>query len=747
MACNKKNQSFLGKAILSLFLGIVLISCAGTGSSVQKKEGALATKQKLPEYASEYWNNGKPKTIMTGILYNDHGIIKVDSGRSEIYFESGKIKELNGWKDKQGITSKQWNENGVLIKDLDFPKSCTEYWDNGKIKQKLEGIIYKDDQDIIRVDSGHSEIYFENGKIKERNDWKDKRPVASKQWNEDGVLIIDMDFQKSCTEYWDNGKIKQKGTGILYRKEDANICSVDSGRSEIYSKSGKLLEQNDWKNKQVVTFKRWNEKGVLIEELDFPKYFKKYWNNGKLQEIGTGLLYRGNQDNIALDSGHSEIYFENGKIQQQADWKNKQAFTSKQWNEKGGLIHELEFPKYYKEYYDNGKTKQEMTDLYWDSPTIVESENGFMKKYYENGQTESLTNYKDKKPILYKEWLENGKLAYEWEIPTSYFKEYNENGTVRLEMKGFTGEKEEAIENGYLTLYFNNGKPQLHEKYKDKKTISKKMWYENGAVKAEGDVSKRFHKEYFQNGKISRDVSGKFHYEDKEAILENATDKRWYENGILGSECIFPKYAKVYSEKGALIRELKGTLYYDDQNKILVQDGYEKNFFESGQIEGHAIYKEKELINNKYWHENGNLKYELDFPKYAKVYSEDGSPVLELEGTLYLDEQEDIKVQDGTKKYYYENGKLAEYEVYKEKRLVSKMEWHTNGNVSISAEAPDRYWEFYDNGKIKIEVTGTIIEENEGFKIKDGVYNEYDPNGKITISSTYKDFEIISEKK
>ena len=154
MACNKKNQSFLGKAILSLFLGIVLISCAGTGSSVQKKEGALATEQKLPEYASEYWNNGKPKTIMTGILYNDHGIIKVDSGRSEIYFESGKIKELNGWKDKQGITSKQWNENGVLIKDLDFPRSCTEYWDNGKIKQKLEGIIYKDDQDIIRVDRG-----------------------------------------------------------------------------------------------------------------------------------------------------------------------------------------------------------------------------------------------------------------------------------------------------------------------------------------------------------------------------------------------------------------------------------------------------------------------------------------------------------------------------------------------------------------------------------------------------------------
>ncbi|MBQ3714517.1 MAG: hypothetical protein II892_02900 [Fibrobacter sp.] len=94
MACNKKNQGFWGKAILSLFLGIVLISCAGTDSSAQKKGNSLVTEQKLPEYATEYWYNGKPKTILTGILYKDNqGIISVDSGHSEVYFENGKIKE------------------------------------------------------------------------------------------------------------------------------------------------------------------------------------------------------------------------------------------------------------------------------------------------------------------------------------------------------------------------------------------------------------------------------------------------------------------------------------------------------------------------------------------------------------------------------------------------------------------------------------------------------------------------------
>ncbi|MBO4711213.1 hypothetical protein J5681_04785 [bacterium] len=1137
MALNKNittNQRSLGKAILSLFIGIVITSCAGTDSSVQKKgeenpnlvkagtptadslaegmpefarsvfkgtldsvpgecyyhvtngridallqkEGnqykniayiiydspneqnsyelrtdnsrykvknaVLAVEEVFPNYFKEYWNNGKIKSTAKGLLYRDNqGVVKVDSGRSEIYFESGKIKELNGWKDKQGITSKQWNENGVLIKDLDFPRSCTEYWDNGKIKQKLEGIIYKDDQDIIRVDSGHSEIYFENGKIKERNDWNGKLLIAQKEWDEKGTLIKEFAFPKYFKEYWNNGKIKQIGTGLLYRGDQGNL-QVDSGHSEIYYENGKIKEQNDWKDKLPVTHKLWNENGILVAELDFPKNFKGYWDNGNLKNILTGVLYRDDQDDFALDSGHSEIYYENGKIKEQNDWKdklpvahklwnengvlikefifpkyykeywnngkikgimtgvlyrddqgnfvldsgiskeysengkmlvqkgwkNKQVvlckqwnekgvlikdinfpkyfkeyydngkikengtgllyrddqgvfkmdsghseiysksgkkieqndwkdklvITHKQWNEKGVLIKELSFPKYTKEYYDNGKIKSEMTGLlYWNTPTDLEIENGSKKEYYENGKIKLQTDWKDKQGIAQKEWDENGSLTVEWDIPTSHLKSYNENGTIYLEINGYTGQTDTLVENGYLTMYFDNGKPQIQIQYKEKKDIGKKAWHENGTLMMEEDLLKGFHKEFFENGNMSREILGKFHYDDNKMILENASEKRWYENGNLQSEIVFPKYAKKYFNNGAPNTELKGTLYYDDQGTIQVKEGFRKEYYENGRMLGSANYKEKKKVNAKVWHENGTLKLELDFPKYEKVYSEKGTPIMELEGTLYYDDQGKIQVQDGFQKLYYENGrmmgvvnykekkevskkswkengnlvyefafpkyektysekgtpimelegtlyyddqdkiqvqngvqkvyyengqlmgvinykekkevgkkswhengnlifelvfpkyekvysengnifaelegtlyyddqnkirvqdgfekvyyenkKVASHKIYKEKRLVGKTEWYKNGNMSISVELPKRYREFYDNEKIKVEASGTIVEENESFKIKDGIYKEYSPSGEVTYSATYKDFQIISEKK
>ena len=764
MAWNKMSQRLLDKAILSLFVGMTFFSCAGTDSSVQKKaeenpylfkagtpvadslasgmpefarsvfkgvvdsvpgeyyyhatngridslfqkdggqnkvivsiaydspnvqnsyelkkgdrsykvnEGILDVENEFPRYVKKYWSNGNPKAILTGILYrDDQGVTKVDSGHSETYFESGKINQQNDWKDKQGIASKKWNENGTLIGEIDFPKYFKEYWDNGNIKNIMTGLLYIDNQGNFALESGRSEIYFENGKIKEQNDWKDKQGFASKKWNENGLLVVELDFPKYIKKYWDNGNPQIVLTGLLYRNNQGNLGLIN-GREENYSEAGKLLEQTDWNNKQPIACKKWNENRMLTMDLDFQKTCIEYWDNGKIKQKGEGILYRmDGTKGCHVDSGHSEVFFENGKIKQQNEWKNKSLVKQKEWNENGGLLKEIDFPKYVKEYYDNGKIKKEMTGLYWSSPMNVEVENGSIKEYHENGRMKQHSIYKEKVPYSYKEWLENGTLTYEWNILTGDFKQYNENGTIHLEIKGFTGKKDKAIENGYLKMYYNNRKLQLQEHYKDNNAISKKFWYENGTVLLEGDVSKGFHKEYFENGKLSRDVSGKFHYEGKDLILENGSDKRWYENGTQKLENVFPKYVKLYSDKGILIKELEGTLYYDDQKKIQVQDGFEKYYYEDGQPKG--------LVN------------------------------------------------------------------YKENRLISKTQWYTNGVVGISVELPNRYREFYDDGKIKAEVTGTIVEENGAFKIKDGIYKVYDPNGNVTNSATYNGFQVITEKK
>ena len=338
----------------------------------------------------------------------------------------------------------------------------------------------------------------------------------------------------------------------------------------------------------------------------------------------------------------------------------------------------------------------------------------------------------------------------------------------------------------------------LHEIINEKKLISKKSQREDGSLSMVGDVQKGVHNEYYSNGKPSREISGKFHYDDDgDIVLENASDKRWNEKGILIVEIVFPKYWKNYYGNGNIKTELEGSLYYDDQNKIQLHDGFRKEYYDNGKMAVQKIYKEKKLVGEKFWdengtikaegdisrgihkgyfpngkisveasgkfhydgntivmengtkkwwYENGNLEYELVFPKYEKKYSDNGTLAYESEGTLYYDDQKEIQVQDGFIKEYSDSGKLATQKNYNRKKIIGKTVWNENGIVTISVELPSHYREFYDDGKIKAEATGTIVEEDDSFRIKDGTYKEYDLNGKVTYTATYEDFQRISEK-
>ena len=715
------------------------------------ENGVLIIELDFPKSTKEYWDNGKIRQLATGILYRaDHGGLRVDSGHSEVYFENGKIQQQNDWKGKLPTASREWNENGVLIKELDFSKYYKEYWDNGTPKCVMTGLLYRDDQGFIKVDSGHSESYFENGKTKEQNDWKDKQAIASKQWNEEGVLVVELDFPKYFKKYWDNGNLKEILTGLLYINDEGDFA-LDSGHSETYFENGKNYQKNDWRDKQGVASKQWNENGVLTVDLDFPKYFKKYWDNGKPKEIITGLLYRDDQGVFRADSGQSETYFENGKIEQKNEWKNKQLVAQKEWNENGTLTKDIEVPKHFKEYWDNGKPKTIVTGiLYMDSQGSIQLESGHSEKYSERGKILEQSDYKDSILIAGKTWHKNGTLELDFKFP-EYKKIYSDNGTLLFESVGtlYRDEQNEIqVQDGFRKYYHENGQMIVYENFKDKKIIAKKMWQENGKL------------EY---------------------------------------EFVFPKYEKFYSDNGDIYIEKNGTLYYDDQNDIQIQDGYWKAYYENRQMSLHENYKEKKLISRKVWYENGTLKvegdvsrgfykkyltngklsmevsgkfyfdddgevilenasekdwyengvigFEIHFPKSRKVYFPDGTLLGEETGTLYYDEQKEIQIQDGARKtYYHDNGKLSQKIIYKKKKLVGKTVWNENGIVTILAELPNRYREFYDDGKLKVEVTGTIVEDDGSFNIKDGIYKEYAPNGESTYSATYKDFQRISEK-
>ena len=773
---------------------------------VWNKNGVLIRELEFPKYVKEYWDDGKSRGVKIGILYrDDRGGISVDSGRDEIYFENGKIQVQANWKNKQLVAIKQWNENGVLTKEIDSPRYGRLYWDNGKPRAIITGILYRNDRGNFRLDSGHEEIYFENGKISQQNDWRNKQPIASKQWNEDGVLTAELDFPKSFKKYWDNGKPEAVLTGLLYR-DDQGKFEVDSGHSEIYFENGKINEKNDWKNKQPVASKTWNENGVLILDIELPRYHKEYWESGKIKSIAKGLLYRDDQGIFHLDSGRSEEYYENGKIHIQRKWKDKQCVAQKEWNENGVLTLDIDFPKSFKNYWNDGKIKEMGIGLlYKDDQGNISVDSGHSEVYFENGKISQQNEWKNKQPAASKQWNEDGVLIKELDFP-KYAKGYWDNGKPQMILTGLLYRDDQGnfeLDSGHQESYYENGQIEGLLNWKNRQIIAHKQWYEDGTVAREVDVSREFYKAYFTNGKTAREVSGRFHYNDnRDVILENATEKHWNENGTLTAEILFPKYAKYYSDSGVLLLELEGTLYYDDQGEIHVQDGFQKLYRDNGEPWTLRIYKGKKLVSNKFWNEdgtvdsegdvtrefyksyfsngkvykeisgkfhyddndywsntiilenatekrwntNGNLRKEIVFPKYVKEYSDNGTLVKELEGTLYYDEEKKIQVQNGFKKEYSDNGKLAFLLIYSEKKLVGKTMWNENGNVSISVELPNRYREFYSNGKIKAEVNGILVEEDGSFRIKDGIYNEFDENGKVTYSALYKDFQKISEK-
>ena len=739
-------------------------------------ENEVLTKElDFPNKYAEYWDNGGKKQFVEGLVYIDNnGTVKPDSGHSEIYSESGKVLERNDWKDRKLIASKQWNEAGILTMDFDFQKFCAVYWDDGKIKQKNEGVLYREDDNGINncaLDSGRSESYFENGKMKEQNDWKDKQLVASKVWNENGTLVIELDFPKYFKEYWDNGKPKEVLTGILYRDYHGGF-HLDSGHSEVYFENGKIQQKNDWKDKKGFASKQWNEKGVLIKEIHLPDYMKTYFDNGKIETMATGSLYADNDGVIQVDSGHSEVYFENGKKRVQNDWKNKQAYASKVWNENGVLIKDLEFPKYLKEYWDNGDPKAIGTGiLYADSTGKFALDSGHSETYFENGKIQEQNDWKNKLLVTQKEWNENGILIKEIVFPKSY-KEYWDNGKPKGVITGFLYRDDQGffqVDSGHSEVYFESGKIQQKNDWKNKLLVTQKEWNENGILIKE-IVFPKSYKEYWDNGKPKGVMTG-FLYRDDQGIIQvdsghsevyfesgkiqqkndwkdkkGFASKQWNEKGVLIKELVFPQYVKLYYDNGKIKGEMT-ELYWSSPNNIESKNGSKKQYYENGQILEHTTYKDKKPYSSKQWYENGNLAYELNFPNYAKVYSEDGNLSIELEGSLYYDDQEQIQIQDGFRKDYYEGQKLSTHKIYKEKKLAKKTEWYANGTVAISVELPNSYKEFYDDGRMKAIATGTIVEENEAFKIKDGIYNEYDQNGEVTYYATYKNFQIISEMK
>ncbi len=299
------------------------------------------------EYAGE---KGSVKTI-NGQYTNNY-----KTGKWTTWYASGKIKSegayspLYNWENGEW---KEWYENGQLKSDIDYcnsnpcgkfrmwyengnPKTIGEYvnskrsgdflyyYENGNISRKesyTEGKLvsfqewYQSGQASLSRQysfygqlEGKQILWFENGKIKSEEEFKNGIPIIPlKEYNQNGTLIhireggINSIGDGKEKWYYDDGQIKSEETYLKGKKNgectyyfsSGNKSRVENyfqgqkeGNSSIYSSNKKLVSDLNYKNNQLNGFCKWYyPNGEKWREFNYQNGVRdgicKEWNDKK----------------------------------------------------------------------------------------------------------------------------------------------------------------------------------------------------------------------------------------------------------------------------------------------------------------------------------------------------------------------------------------------------------------------------------------------------------------------------------
>ena len=305
-----------------------------------------------------------------------------------------------------------------------------------------------------------------------------------------------------------------------------------------------------------------------------------------------------------------EKYDDNGYVQEHRSWYNNGQIQSESFHKNGKPI------KASRTWYENGQLSQELLYL---EDTLVS------KSWYENGQLQQEANFIDGlQEGLSKSYHENGQLSSEGIYKNGeiegVWKFYYENGQIRLE-------KSEKNESYYEKQWLLDG-----TLISFKCDTLEKGWYDNGKLLYECNFShpKGNIVGYDSKGTTAYNINYILAHDyrsDKKmsAFLEhynirwpnsghwrtNAAINRTYINLIDKIE-IF--HAEWKDNEGWVVKTPK-ILYYEaffkDTEKDYDISGWEKYFYDNGQIRKHEIFESGESVYKKEWFKDGKIKSEI----------------------------------------------------------------------------------------------------------------------------------------
>ncbi len=520
-------------------------------------------------------------------------------GEWKWYFKNGGLKTIGYYKNDEPAGIRKWYySTGKLY--------CTGQYSNGK--REGEWKWYEE----INSDSLRVVVNFNKGKVKNYKFIGGKGKVIFENkgnsftkltFNENysylGVFGLRIEHENGNILVFDDNayignykKGKPEGEWTTYFM-DAAIYQIDNykkgklhGSFKQFSREGKLLFiQNYKRGEKQGLYKGYYENGLISSKGRFKKgkqvgKWKLYYENGEIKNIvkysngklnGKHISYHKNgkvMNTAKYSNGKLEgeyiSYHENGKLKEIKPYVNNLIHGEwKEYNKEGILIERTrierqDFTKLHKTYfYANGQIK----NIGYTNNGI--NKYGVWKRYYENGQLEEITNYKEgKEDGRWEKYYENGQIKTEGQYVEGdrdgKFIWYKKDGKI----KNATEYKHDSPFIMGEWRYFANGQLQSVELYQRDSLVEWKYYYKNGQLKE----LRQYHKKrirtgewkyYYKSGELRRIT----HYNNG---IPEGEFKLYHKNGQLYKTQVWRHYKKLieiiacFDEKGNVLD--KGTL-------------------------------------------------------------------------------------------------------------------------------------------------------------------------------------------
>lgn len=351
--------------------------------------------------------------------------------------------------------------------------------------------------------------------------------------------------------WWDRTDTPSKGI-------PSKLDLGDNKKQDVfYDEDGKIIEKGGISRISKTKKELWRADGSPLEFSSF--------KDGKLDGIHElfhhdGTIYVQEMYKEGLLHGMKRRWDMNEKLLLDAVYENGKLYSETQWYRKGNIKSKTETSRDYrsinrKEYYDNGNiwlNHNYKVNNFGEWGLL----DGLNETYWENGQKQSESNYKDnEKDGLHKAWYRNGQLEVEENYKNGFRhgikKRYNSDGTISDELNYKNGKKY-----GVQKSYYNDG------------SYTETYINEDGTIKYSKEILPD--KESSSNIKSKSQVSAipKATTESKDMMSE--FDMAANKTG-LAKENSVRRFVEKYGEKGLVAKEIN-----DNFEKIQEQLGITK---------------------------------------------------------------------------------------------------------------------------------------------------------------------------